>query len=162
MLEFLLYLNQIPDNKAFLRASIYGNPYNLTEEQQKAKYILTHDEYAAKLLKPYYEFTIEELEVMCTLINLAAPNVYQLNVFIPNAGFDTIYDSKTVRKLVEFPSNKHINILYSHGGSDGSDGSDVSGVKHGHYDFIFNLELPEELKNNRDNFFKLTLPKIHN
>jgi hypothetical protein len=153
MLDFLIYLNKIPDNEPFLRASIYGNPYNLTEEQQKAKYILTHDEYAGKLLIHNYEFTIEELEVMCTLINLAAPNVYQLNVFISNALADTVYDSKTVRDLVEFPSNKHINILYKHGGS---------GIKHGHYDFIVDPELPEELKNYRENFFKLTLPKIHN
>jgi hypothetical protein len=153
MLNFLLFLDQISDNKAFLRSSIYGNSYNLTEDQIKAKYILTHDEYSRKLLKPSYEFTIEELEVMCTLFNQAAPNVYQINVFSKNIDFDTVYDAKSVQKNIEFPSNKHINILYGHG----VDLDNKPTLKHGHYDFIVDLEIPDELKYERENFFRLTL-----
>jgi hypothetical protein len=154
MLKFLLFLDQISDNKGFLRASIYGNPYNLSNDQLKAKYILTHEEYSRKLIIPSYEFTIEELEVMCTLFNLAVPNVYQINVFSKNIDFDTVYDAKSNREIIEFPSNKHINILYGHG----VDLYNKPILKHGHYDFIVDLQMPDELKYDRENFFRLTLP----
>ena len=137
MLKFILILKQIPANQETINF-IYGNQDNLTEEQKKAQYILTHKEYADKLLKQGYYFTTDEMQVLITLFNLAVPNLYQINIFLWNY----TYDSKTINKFVEYPTNKHINLLH----------------KGNHYDFIVNFELPIELKENRESIYRLTLP----
>jgi len=133
MLDFILFLKQIPANQQLIR-NIYSNQNNLTKEQQEAKYILTHEEYATKLLETWYYFTTDELEVLIALFNLGAPQIYQINIF---GELMNTYVSKTVKEKNEVPTIKHINLL--HNGN--------------HYDFIVNFELPDDLKHNKDGFY---------
>ena len=132
MLNFLLFLKKIPANQQLIH-NIYSNSNNLTDQQKKEKYILTHEEYATKLLKKWYYFTTDEMEALNALFNLGAPQIYQINIFTK---LMHTYVSKTIIENVDIPTTKHINLL--HNGN--------------HYDFIVNFELPDALKYNRYNF----------